>query len=119
MENGKIVSDTNAVLKKRNPSAKELLNALKAIKQQNKALERELRAIKERELKAINDKNTQYAVKRTETALKSSKGFEPSQTIPQTPNRSQIAEEPKTTQTLTKTEKNAENSPIVKPRKPR
>lgn len=91
MENDKIVSDTNAVLKKRNPSAKELLNALKAIKQQNQALERELRAIKERELRAINDKNTQYAVKRTETALKSSKGFEPSQT-------------------LTKTEKRAENS---------
>lgn len=103
MENGKIVSDTNAVLKKRNPSTKELLNALKAIKQQNKALERELRAIKERELRAINDKNTQYAVKRTETALKSSKGFEPSQTLTQTPNRSQIAEEPKTTQTITQT----------------
>lgn len=101
MENGKIVSDTKAVLKKRNPSTKELLNALKTLKQQNKALERELRAIKERELKAINDKNTQYAVKRTETALESSKGFEPSQTITQTPNRSQIAEEPKTTQTLT------------------
>ena len=100
MENDKIVFDTNAVLKKRNPSTKELLNALKAIKQQNKALERELRAIKERELRAINDKNTQYAVKRTETALKSPKGFEPSQTITQTPNRSQIAEEPKTTQTL-------------------
>lgn len=98
MENDKIVSDTNAVLKKRNPSAKELLNALKAIKQQNKALERGLRAIKERELKAINDKNTQYAVKRTETALKSSKGFEPSQTI-------------------TQTEKTAENSSILKPRK--
>ena len=102
MENDKIVFDTNAVLKKRNPSTKELLNALKAIKQQNKALERELRAIKERELKAINDKNTQYAVKRTETALKSSKGFEPSQTITQTEKRaensSQIAEEPKTTQ---------------------
>ena len=106
IENDKIVSVTNAVLKKGNPSTKELLNALKAIKQQNKALERELRAIKEkeRELKAINDKNTQYAVKRTETALKSSKGFEPSQTITQTPNRSQIAEEPKTTQTFTKTE---------------
>lgn len=101
MENDKIVSNTNTVLKKRNPSTKELLNALKAIKQQNKALERELRVIKERELKAINDKNTQYAVKRTETALKSSKGFEPSQTITQTPNRSQIAEEPKTTQALT------------------
>ncbi len=100
-ENDKIVSVTKAVLEKRNPSTKELLNALKAIKQQNKALERELRAIKERELRAINDKNTQYAVKRTETALKSSKGFEPSQTITQTPNRSQIAEEPKTTQTLT------------------
>ena len=99
MENGKIVSDTNAVLKKRNPSTKELLNALRAIKEQNKALERELRAIKEQELRAINDKNTQYAVKRTETALKSSKGFEPSQTLTQTPNRSQIAEEPKTTQT--------------------
>ena len=98
VENDKIVSATNEVLTKRNPSTKELLNALKAIKQQNKALERELRAIKERELKAINDKNTQYAVKRTETALKSSKGFEPSQTITQTPNRSQIAEEPKTTQ---------------------
>ena len=104
IENDKIVSATNAVLTKRNPSTKELLNALKAIKQQNKALERELRAIKERELKAINDKNTQYAVKRTETALKSSKGFEPSQTITQTPNRSQIAEEPKATQTFTKTE---------------
>ena len=106
IENDKIVSVTNAVLKKGNPSTKELLNALKAIKQQNKALERELRAIKEkeRELKAINDKNTEYAVKRTETALKSSKGFEPSQTITQTPNRSQIAEEPKTTQTFTKTE---------------
>ena len=105
MENGKIVSDTNAVLKKRNVSTKELLNALKAIKQQNKALERELRAIKERELKAINDKNTQYAVKRTETALESSKGFEPSQTITQTEktaeNSSQIAEGSKTTQTLT------------------
>ena len=105
MENGKIVSDTNAVLKKRNPSTKELLNALKAIKQQNKALERELRAIKERELKAINDKNTQYAVKRTETALESSKGFEPSQTITKTEktaeNSSQIAEGSKTTQTLT------------------
>lgn len=103
MENDEIVSDTKAVLKKRNPSTKELLNALRAIKQQNKALERELRAIKERELKAINDKNTQYAVKRTEEALKSSKGFEPSQTIPQTEktaeNSSQIAEEPKTTQT--------------------
>ena len=111
VENDKIVSATNAVLTKRNPSTKELLNALKAIKQQNKALERELRAIKERELKAINDKNTQYAVKRTETALKSSKGFEPSQTITQTLNRSQIAEEPKTTQTLTKTEKRAENCP--------
>ena len=98
IENDKIVSVTNAVLKKRNPSTKELLNALKAIKQQNKALERELRAIKERELKAINDKNTQYAVKRTETALKSSKGF-------------------KATQTLTKTEKRAENSSISKPRK--
>ena len=89
MENDKIVSDTNAVLKKRNPSAKELLNALKAIKQQNQALERELRAIKERELRAINDKNTQYAVKRTETALKSSKGFEPSQTITQTEKRAE------------------------------
>ena len=100
VENDKIVSATNAVLTKRNPSTKELLNALKAIKQQNKALERELRAIKERELKAINDKNTQYAVKRTETALKSSKGFEPSQTI-------------------TETEKRAENSPISKPRKQR
>ena len=98
IENDKIVSVTNAVLKKRNPSTKELLNALKAIKQQNKALERELRAIKERELKAINDKNTQYAVKRTETALKSSKGF-------------------KATQTITKTEKRAENSSISKPRK--
>ena len=119
IENDKIVSATNAVLTKRNPSAKELLNALKAIKQQNKALERELRAIKERELKAINDKNTEYAVKRTETALKSSKGFEPSQTITQTPNRSQIAEEPKATQTLTETEKRAENSPIFKPRKQR
>ena len=101
MENDKIVSNTNAVLKKRNPSTKELLNALKAIKQQNKALERELRAIKERELRAINDKNTQYAVKRTETALKSSKGFEPSQTLTQTTNRSQIAEDSKATQTLT------------------
>lgn len=121
MENGKIVSDTNAVLNKRNPSTKELLNALKAIKQQNKALERELRAIKERELKAINDKNTQYAVKRTETALKSSKGFEPSQPLTQTTNRSQIAD--------TKTEKRAENcpkssdffenSPTFKPRKQR
>ena len=119
VENDKIVSVTNAVLNKRNPSTKELLNALKAIKQQNKALERELRAIKERELKAINDKNTQYAVKRTETALKSSKGFEPSQTITQTPNRSQIAEEPKATQTLIQTEKRAENSPISKPRKQR
>ena len=87
--NDKIVSATNAVLTKRNPSTKELLNALKAIKQQNKALERELRAIKERELKAINDKNTQYAVKRTETALKSSKGFEPSQTIIQTEKRAE------------------------------
>ena len=90
-ENDKIVSVTKAVLEKRNPSAKELLNALRAIKQQNKALE--------------NDKNTQYAVKRTETALESSKGFEPSQTITQTEktaeNSSQIAEEPKTTQTLT------------------
>ena len=104
IENDKIVSYTNAVLKKRNPSTKELLNALKAIKQQNKALERELRAIKERELKAINDKNKQYAVKRTEVALKSPKGFEPSQTITQTLNRSQIAEEPKTTQTLIQTE---------------
>lgn len=107
MENDKIVSNTNTVLKKRNPSTKELLNALKAIKQQNKALERELRVIKERELKAINDKNTQYAVKRTETALKSSKGFEPSQTITQTEktaeNSSKIAEDSKTTQTLTKT----------------
>ena len=105
MENGKIVSDTNAVLKKRNPSTKELLNALKAIKQQNKALERELRAIKERELRAINDKNTQYAVKRTETALKSSKGFEPSQTITKTEktaeNSSKITEGSKATQTLT------------------
>ena len=105
MENGKIVSETNAVLKKRNPSTKELLNALKAIKQQNKALERELRAIKERELRAINDKNTQYAVKRTETALESSKGFKPSQTFTQTEktaeNSSKIAEESKTTQTLT------------------
>ena len=114
MENGKIVSYANAVLEKRNPSAKELLNALKAIKQQNKALERELRAIKERELKAINDKNTQYAVKRTETALKSSKGFEPSQTITQTEKRaensSKIAEGSKTTQTLIQTEKRAENS---------
>ena len=119
VENDKIVSATNEVLKKRNPSTKELLNALKAIKQQNKALERELRAIKERELKAINDKNTQYAVKRTETALKSSKGFEPSQTITQTPNRSQIAEEPKATQTLTETEKRAENSSNSKPRKQR
>ena len=119
VENDKIVSATNAVLTKRNPSTKELLNALKAIKQQNKALERELRAIKERELKAINDKNTQYAVKRTETALKSSKGFEPSQTITQTPNRSQIAEEPKATQTLTETEKRAENSSNSKPRKQR
>ena len=100
VENDKIVSVTNAVLNKRNPSTKELLNALKAIKQQNKALERELRAIKERELKAINDKNTQYAVKRTEVALKSPKGFEPSQTI-------------------TQTEKRAENSPISKPRKQR
>lgn len=103
MKNDEIVSDTKAVLEKINPSTKELLNALKAIKQQNKALERELRAIKERELRAINEKNTQYAVKRTETALKSSKGFEPSQTIPQTEktaeNSSQIAEEPKTTQT--------------------
>ena len=119
VENDKIVSATNAVLTKRNPSTKELLNALKAIKQQNKALERELRAIKERELKAINDKNTQYAVKRTETALKSSKGFEPSQTITQTPNRSQIAEEPKATQTLIQTEKRAENSSNSKPRKQR
>ena len=119
VENDKIVSATNEVLTKRNPSTKELLNALKAIKQQNKALERELRAIKERELKAINDKNTQYAVKRTETALKSSKGFEPSQTIIQTPNRSQIAEEPKATQTLTETEKRAENSSNSKPRKQR
>ena len=119
VENDKIVSVTNAVLNKRNPSTKELLNALKAIKQQNKALERELRAIKERELKAINDKNTQYAVKRTEVALKSPKGFEPSQTITQTPNRSQIAEEPKATQTLIQTEKRAENSPISKPRKQR
>ena len=121
MENGKIVSDTNAVLKKRNPSTKELLNALKAIKQQNKALERELRAIKERELRAINDKNTQYAVKRTETALESSKGFEPSQTITKTEktaeNSSQIAEGSKTTQTLTKTEKRAENSSISNPRR--
>ena len=117
IENDKIVSATNAVLTKRNPSTKELLNALKAIKQQNKALERELRAIKERELKAINDKNTQYAVKRTETALKSSKGFEPSQTITQTPNRSQIAEGSKTTQTLTETEKRAENSSNFKHRK--
>ena len=102
MENDKIVSDTKAVLEKRNPSTKELLNALKAIKQQNKALERELRAIKEkeRELKAINDKNTQYAVKRTEVALKSPKSFEPSQT-------------------LTQTEKRAENSPNSKPRKQR
>ena len=101
-ENDTIVSDTKAVLEKRNPSTKELLNALKAIKQQNKALERELRAIKERKLKAINDKNTQYAVKRTETALKSSKGFEPSQTITQTEKRaensSKIAEGSKTTQ---------------------
>ena len=97
MENDKIVFNTNAVLEKRNPSTKELLNALKAIKQQNKALERELRAIKEPELKAINDKNTQYAVKRTETALESSKGFEPSQTI-------------------TQTEKIAENSSILKHR---
>ena len=108
MENDEIVSATNAVLTKRNPSAKELLNALKAIKQQNKALERELRAIKERELKAINDKNTQYAVKRTETALKSLKGFEPSQTITQTEKRaensSKIAEGSKTTQTLIQTE---------------
>lgn len=123
MENGKIVSDTNAVLKKRNPSTKELLNALRAIKQQNKALERELKAIKERELKAINDKNTQYAGERTETALKSSKGFEPSQTITQTEKRAEnspkIAEGSKTTQTLTQTEKTAENSPIFKPRKQR
>ena len=123
VENDKIVSDTNAVLTKRNPSTKELLNALKAIKQQNKALERELRAIKERELKAINDKNTQYAVKRTETALKSSKGFEPSQTIIQTEKRaensSQIAEGSKTTQTLIQTEKRAENSSNSKPRKQR
>ena len=121
VENDKIVSNTNAVLKKRNPSTKELLNALKAIKQQNKALERELRAIKERELKAINDKNTQYAVKRTETALKSSKGFEPSQTITQTEKRaensSKIAEGSKTTQTLTQTEKRAENSSNFKHRK--
>ena len=89
IENDKIVSATNAVLTKRNPSTKELLNALKAIKQQSKALESEVRAIKERELKAINDKNTQYAVKRTETALKSSKGFEPSQTIIQTEKRAE------------------------------
>ena len=100
VENDKIVSATNAVLTKRNPSTKELLNALKAIKQQNKALERELRAIKERELKAINDKNTQYAGERTETALKSPKGFEPSQTLIQT-------------------EKRAENSSNSKPRKQR
>ena len=123
VENDKIVSATNAVLNKRNPSTKELLNALKAIKQQNKALERELRAIKERELKAINDKNTQYAVKRTETALKSSKGFEPSQTITQTEKRaensSQIAEGSKTTQTVIQTEKRAENSSNSKPRKQR
>ena len=98
IENDKIVSATNAVLTKRNPNTKELLNALKAIKQQNKALERELRAIKERELKVINDKNTQYAVKRTEVALKSPKGFEPSQTI-------------------TETEKRAENSSNFKHRK--
>ena len=123
MENGKIVSNTNAVLKKRNPSAKELLNALKDIKQQNKALERELRDIKEGELKAINDKNTQYAVKRTETALKSSKGFEPSQTITQTEktaeNSSKIAEGSKATKTITQTEKRAENSSISKSRKQR
>ena len=121
IENDKIVSATNAVLTKRNPSTKELLNALKAIKQQNKALERELRAIKERELKAINDKNTQYAVKRTEVALKSPKGFEPSQTIIQTEKRaensSQIAEGSKTTQTLIQTEKRAENSSNFKHRK--
>ena len=113
VENDKIVSDTNAVLTKRNPSTKELLNALKAIKQQNKALE----------IKAINDKNTQYAVKRTEVALKSPKGFEPSQTITQTEKRaensSQIAEGSKTTQTLIQTEKRAENSSNFKPRKQR
>ena len=123
MENDKIVYVTNAVLEKRNPSTKELLNALKAIKQQNKALERELRAIKERELKAINDKNTQYAVKSAETALKSSKGFEPSQPLTQTEktaeNSSKIAEGSKTTQNLTQTEKNAENSSILKTKKRR
>ena len=120
MENDKIVSDTNAVLNKRNPSTKELLNALKAIKQQNKALERELRDIKERELKAKNDENTQYAVKRTETALKSSKGFEPSQTLTQTEkraeNNSKIAEGSKATQTLTQTPNRSQiafNSPSV------
>ena len=97
-ENDEIVSATKAVLEKRNPSTKELLNALKAIKQQNKALEKELKAIKQQNKALENDKNTQYAVKRTETALKSSKGFEPSQTIPQI-------------------EKRAENSSNFKPRK--
>ena len=80
-------------------------NDKQSFTRQNKALEKELRAIKERELKAINEKNTQYAVKRTETALESSKGFEPSQTITKTEktaeNSSQIAEDSKATQTLT------------------
>ena len=122
-ENDKIVSDTKAVLEKRNPSTKELLNALKAIKQQNKALEIKLRAIKQQNKALENDKNMQYAVKRTETALESSKGFEPSQTIPQTEktaeNSSKIAEEPKATQTPTETEKTAEDSSISNPRRRR
>ena len=95
------------MLEKRNPSTKELLNALRAIKQQNKALEIELKAIKQQNKAPENDKNTQYAVKSAETALKSSKGFEPSQPLTQTKknaeNSSKIAEEHKTTQNLTKT----------------
>ena len=104
----------------------EMISALKALRKQNRELENILkkRALRDdADLKAINDKNTQYAVKRTETALKSSKGFEPSQTLTQTEkiaeNSSKIAEEFKATQTLTKTEKIAENSSIFKPRKPR
>lgn len=68
----------------------EMISALKALRKQNMELEDILKK------RALSD----YAVKRTETAQKSSKGFEPSQTI-------------------TQTEKRAENSSIFKPRKPR
>ena len=70
----------------------EMISALKALKKQNRELEDILKK------RALRD----YAVKRTETALKSSKGFEPSQTITQTEKRaensSKIAEGSKTTQ---------------------